>query len=364
MDSPMKTALVNCADSGPIESLVVMLKAAGYRVTVPDAPTVAELRRLGGLVLTNEQLVRTMGYEPHLPLPQGTVEGADLYVDVKAHQTYHRLVERWPSLQGKVLWYRINGGKPEHVVRRCKNCSIKQQYAQTYNVRCPDCEDCGDEVNPQCPVLTPNQWYSDGQTKANSSWSFYACWPPFHRYADYSSPRGARYGPPVCLIHNAEGWGYQRLIPEARKLGVRVFGRGSPDGLLDHRAVPELLRTALAYVHLKSSDAPGYALYEALAAGCPVVCTRRLIWRCRMQELLVPGETCLVFDRETHDGLTDEDVTNCTHEVETALTRLAFRDYNETIGLAGRDRLRKVMWSPDRAEDVDSFREFMRRNFN
>lgn len=367
----MKTAIVNCPDSGPVESLVVMLRSVGYRCHVPDAALSAELKKLGGLVLTNDYLVKAMGYEPHMPISSASpamMREADLYVDIKAHQTYPRLVERWPNLMGKVLWYRIQGGKPEHVIRRNDDGSVK--------------EDCGDEVNPPCPVLTPNQWYYDlvkcgqcGDVEIEPDmWHscggeflrhqpFYTCWPPFHRFHDYAGDRSNKYGPPICLIHNVEGWGYRDLIPSVRSLGVRIFGRGSPDGLLDHRTVPTLLKSCLAYVHLKSSDAPGYALYEALASGCPVVCTRRLIWRCKMQDLLVPGKTCLVFDRETHDGLTPDDVMGCLQEVYGHLEWLRNPEFNREIGLAGRDQLQKVMWSDQRPKDVDSLRQFMERNF-
>jgi glycosyltransferase involved in cell wall biosynthesis len=146
-------------------------------------------------------------------------------------------------------------------------------------------------------------------------------------------------------------------------MGVKIHGAGSPDGLVQHWEVPSLLRNALAYVHLKSSDSPGYSLYEALAAGCPVVCTRRLIWRSRMQELFSPGETCLAFDRETHDGLTEQDVAECTSEVAGHLERLRDPAENARIGMAGHRRLREVMWDAGRPEDVASLREFMRRHF-
>src|SRR6185295_9449260 len=101
----------------------------------------------------------------------------------------------------------------------------------------------------------------------------------------------------------------------------------------------------------------GYALLEAMASGCPVVCTRRLIWRCQMQELLIPDVTCLVFDRETHEGLTPLDVTNCTMEVSKHLQKLRDPAYNKQIGEAGRVQLHKLMWG-----DIGGFDKFMRRH--
>jgi hypothetical protein len=269
------------------------------------------------------------------------------------------LVKKWPHLKNKILWARINGGRPEHVV----------------NER----GDHGDEANPPCPILTPNLWYQcqtmgelhntiDVFNPVHTPWDgrAYARWPPFVRFDEYGPRSRPKHGwdAPVCFVHNLQGWGYGAVMGEFKRLfGLRRFGLGSPDGLVNHSVVPTLLRHALCMIHLKSSDAPGYALYEALASGCPVVCTRRLIWRCRMQDLLVPGETCLVFDRETHAGLTDEDVVNCVAEVKGHVEALQDVAFNRKIGDAGRERLRQVMWSEKKAEDVGSLRRFMVKHF-
>jgi len=187
---------------------------------------------------------------------------------------------------------------------------------------------------------------------------------------DYLFPRkepgagcGSRggYDAPLALVHNAAGWGYADLLGPLREVGVRVHGVGSPDGLINHREVGVRLSTALAYVHPKSNDAPGYALYEALVAGCPVVVPRRLIWRCRMGELLEEGVTCLCFDRETHDALSPEEVRACTVEVRQSLDLLRNVKLNAKMGLAGRERLLKVMWDADR--DGPGFADWMGRQF-
>lgn len=363
-------AIINCPDTGPLESLVVMLRSAGYACLYPDKELRSQLRSTGhDYVLEPQDLVERMGYERPFQLTPATprhMEHCELYVDIKAHKFYPHLCKRWPRLEGRVLWYRINGGRPEHVV----------------NAR----GDHGDEVNPPCPVLTPNQWYRvTGETEYQGqdqyghctiNWPtpwreslrqgrFYTCWPPFYRFGDYYDlqRRSGSNHPAVCLIHNVQGWGYQDLVPNMRALGVRIYGAGSPNGLVQHNQVPILLRSALAMVHLKSSDAPGYAIYECLAAGCPLICTRRLIWRCRMQELLIPNETCLVFDRETHDGLTPADVESCTAEVKQHLDRLTNPDENKRIGMAGHRRLRDIMWSEHKQQDVESLRDFFTHNF-
>lgn len=343
----MKLAILQVADTGPLESLVVMLRTAGYETCLPNDKLKRELRSLGcDTVLDIDSLVRGMGYDWPIELPEAGVADMALpgvvYVDVKAHRNAERIWRKWPNLQ--VLWYRINGGKPEVV------------------------QGCGDEINPPCPVLTPNRWYGlnenyiyDESDKCHEK--AYCCWPPFYRFNNYRFPR-ADGRPPICLIHNLAGWGYAALVETfRRKLGIQCYGAGSPDGLLTHEMVPNLLRHALCMVHLKSSDAPGYAIYEALAAACPIICTRRLIWRCRMQELLIPDETCHVFDRETHEGLTAEDVRSCTEEVAHHLEALKDPGENKRIGEAGRKRLLELMWSPNRSSDVASLRAFMDWHF-
>lgn len=347
----MKRAICQVADCGPLESLVVMLRAVGYDVYLPDERLKRQLRDLGcDTVLDLEGLARGWGYEFPMALPLAGPEAmawCDLYVDVKAHRNGPLIWKQWPHLQNKTLWYRINGGAPEHVIK-------------------PDGFDCGDEVNPPCPVLTPNQCY-----KESGPWSdkAYVCWPPFYRFKDYHDRRG-RHGfskdfqPPVCLIHNLAGWGYGKLGDGMRALGVRLLGAGSPDGLVQHRDIPSLLYVAKAMVHLKSSDAPGYAIYEAMAAGCPVICTRRLIWRCEMQDLLEPGVTCLTFDRIGHQELTDQDVVECLNEVRSHLEALSDPAYNREIGMAGYERLKHVMWSKDSTHDVQTLNDFMGRWFS
>lgn len=342
-----RLAVLQVADTGPLESLVIMLQSVGYECALPDRGLRDLLRTLGcDTVLEIDDLVRNWGYDEPIRLKTVSVRDldfslVDLLVDVKAQRNGPLIWKHWPEMRERTLWYRINGGAPEHVIRA-------------------DGFDCGDEVNPPCPVLTPNRWYADPGPWTEKS---YSCWPPFYRLGFYSPGDRHPSVPPICLIHNLAGWGYGAMIPSMKRLGVRLLGRGSPDGLLPHYAVVETLHRTMAMVHLKSSDAPGYALYEALAAACPVIVPRRLIWRSRMQELFVPGETCLVFDRETHDALSEQDVAECTREIREALERLRDPIENCRIGEAGNRRLLELMWNDKNPQHVESLRQFMERHF-
>lgn len=357
-----KKAILQVADTGPLESLVVMLRSVGYECFLPDTHVRSELRGLGcDCVLDIENLVAGWGYAQPIDLPiadKTMMQTTDLYVDVKAHRNGPKIWSKWPNLEKRTLWYRINGGEPEHVVKRDAEGNVT--------------EDHGDEICPPCPILTPNLWYSSpckhGALVRNCYCcqnKSYSCYPPFYRFDDYFTKHGRAhlYDDPICLIHNLQGWGYGKLTERIRALGVRCHGRSSPDDLIPHSQVSRELYSALAMVHLKSSDAPGYALYEGLAAGCPLVVSRRLIWRNRMQELFIPEETCLVFDRETHEGLTDRDVDDCELAIGTALGRLRDPVLNERIGMAGRERLLSLMWDEKKQEDIQSLGQFMERMF-
>jgi hypothetical protein len=341
----MKTAILQLADAGPLVSTVHMLETVGYKCYIPNDELRGVLKSIGcDTVLSPRELTRSWGYDPvSVPEtgPKG-MESCDLYGDVKAHRCLEFLVKKWPRLKSKILWLRINGGAPEHVIRA-------------------DGFDCGNERDPPCPVFTPNQWY-----KTQGPWTgrAYPHWPPFMEYDSYYPKYGRpkkNYFSPICLIHRVEGWGYQNLVEPMRDLGVKFYGVGSPDGLIQHSHVHHALSCAIAMVHLKSSDSPGYAIYECLAAGCPLICTRRLLWRSMLGELLIPGETCLVFDRETHDGLTPQDVVECTTEVRGHLERLRDPVENARIGMNGRQRLREVMWSAEK--NGAEFKEWMAKQF-
>lgn len=337
-------AIMQCADTGPVESLALMLESVGLEPRLPDGRLRDRLVGLGcDTVCDPAGLVAGMGYQP-LSIREASIDDlkdAAVFFDVKAHRNGPKIWPTWPELKDKTVWYRINGGKPEVTERG------------------------GDEINIPCPIITPNLWYGcdplgiDLGDKADSrfhghAWGgqAYAMWPPFVRAGDfYNQVRADEFEPPVCLIHNVGGWGYGDCVPKVRELGVRCFGsHGSPDGLVNHRDVAGLLAKAICMVHLKSNDCPGYALYEAICAGCPCVIPRRLIRRMKMQELFVPDLTCLVWDREGTDdyGRGGHDIDECAEEIGRCIERLKDQDFNRQIAMNARKRLDVLMWNPRR----------------
>ncbi len=337
-------AVIQCADTGPVESLALMLETVGLEPRIPDARLRDRLVGLGcDTVCDPAGLVSGMGYDPlHIETigVDGLIVDASVLFEIKAHRNGPLIWKEWPTLKSRTIWYRINGGKPEITERG------------------------GDEINIPCPILTPNLWYGcnpldiDLGDKADSrfhdaNWGgqAYAMWPPFVRAGDYyARERGDSYSDPVCLIHGVAGWGYGNCVDKVRTLGVKFYGsHGSPDGLVQHSDVPELLSKALCMVHLKSNDCPGYSMYEAICAGCPLVIPRRLIRRMKMQELFVPDATCLVWDQEGDDyGRGPHDPDEIAEEIKVCIDRLRDPELNRTIGTNARVRLDRIMWNARR----------------
>lgn len=339
----MKSALLQVADTGPLESLVVMLESVGYKCYLPNARLRDAIRTTGAdTVIEIGELVKHWGYEKPLDLPEVGMDfmhRCDLYVDVKAQRNAEKIWKFWPRLKDRTLWYRINGAEPEIV------------------------PGCGDEINPPCPVLTPNLWY-----RKEGPWTgrAYACWPPFLRWGSYFEKNGRekfQFNPGVCLTHNLYGWGYHELIDRVSAMGVSCYGVRSPAGLVQHTEIPGILSKALCLVHLKDSDAPGYSLYESIAACCPLIVSNTLIWRNEMYDLFEPNVTCLTFGKPSHDSLDAEGVNRCEAEIRAAMERLRDPVENERLGLAVHERLKSVMWSPNKKQDVEGLADFMRRMF-
>lgn len=351
-----KRCIINLADTGACESTALMLESAGYRCELPSSALIAELRHHGlENVLDVSSMVKDWGYaEPRLPRtaqPRDMFH-VDLFVDTKAHVNYGKIKAAWPSLN--VLWRCINGGDPNSEKRRA---------------------DTPLWANPPCPVLTDNQWYvcwicngygeqpwtddADRGPKpcatcngSGESRVSYTHFPPYARAADRNTMRSGMYWSgyraPVCLLHNAERWGYGAIIPILRSAcGVKFYGTNSPDGLLPHAEAMGKLAQASFLLHAKIGDTVAYAVIEAIFSLVPVVCTQFYIDECRLHALLEPGKTCLTFDP-----------TNAVESVMEIAAELADPERNLTLARAALARYADLQW-----RDTEGFAAFLQRHY-
>lgn len=315
----MKKAILNIADTGALESTAHMLESIGYECRRPDNKLIGEIRNAGlEGVYSIEELVQKWGYDYPNVTALATcldMENIDLFVDVKAHTNYERIVGKWPNLRDRVLWCCLNGGDP-----------TKRKDGLPWS-------------DPPCPTLTNNQWYV-------SIPDSYVCYPPYIHYKD--SLRMGHDGPPLCLVHNVMRWGYGGIVESLSKIGVKFYGGGddTPNGLLTHKKSIELLEKALCMVYCKVGDTVGYAVLEAMSIGCPLVCTEHYIQETRQHWLLEPNVTCLTFNPQ-----------DPVKSVQKILTRLSEGEENAKLGEVARKRLGKLMWNKER--DGEDFKEFM-----
>lgn len=330
----MPTAIINCADQGPCESLAFMLNRIGWEAYIPDESMLTVLRDAGcDTVLSPEGLVKSWGYEmPRVPRISHDMDQCDAFFDLKAHRNRDKILSVFPQWKNKIGWYRINGGEVE--------IHLTQEFL------------------PGVPIVTPNAWY---KFRADAYWM----WPPFveghNRESEARFDYHERTGDPICLIHNLKGWGH---LDVAEKLGgvVKCYGGSSPDGLIPHEKIWGTLGNAKAMVHLKSNDCPGYALYEAIYSGCPVILSRKLIWRMRQSDLWIEGETCLCYDVPGHQPRTERESALCAEEILCQLERLS-RDktLGTKIACKAFERLKSLEWPSN--SGVESFRSFMQKHF-
>lgn len=317
------------------DSLAVMLREAGIPALQTSERVRDQLKNAGCDTIVDAQgTAEGWGGELEVPLPKAfemDIRRRDAVLfDTKAHRNYTKIVKAFPNLAGRVCWYRINGGEPV------------------------DIEGKGPERDPPGPVLTPDLWYARTGPWSGRAYTF---WPPYasaHRYLDHKRPESL--DSPICLVNNLHGWGYEDVgLQLRREIGLRCYGTsGSPDGIISTKRLPEALCSAICYMHMKSVDAPGYALYEAILSGCPVVLPRRFISRTLTDALFVEGVSCLCFDKHTGDV----DVRACVSEADRCYEALKDPVYNQLIARNAFNRLKRLIWN-----DAEGLKTWIRKMF-
>lgn len=382
----MRLAIIQNGDTPQIESTAMQLAAAGYETRYCGRSLREELVKIGCDTVLSVEHMYALGYDlvdPRIqPATVKDMDRCDLFCEIKV-RNIDKIRTRWPHLRDRIAWWRVNGAQPEI------------------------CPKGGDEVNLTCPVITACFWYGTdryayklvphangtpcyvnryGSGQAQSSTEHeagnpavdpgpvtlgdngmaYVMYPPYPRMDDYlqvDRHRLQRYFPPFSLCHSVRAWGYGPIIDDCTALGVRHYGNNSPAGQIDHRQVRDVVASSLALVHLKSVDCPGWALYEAMLCGCPVMTGRLFKSRTLMVDLLVDGETCLEFGvpASLDYGRGPVNDAQCLSDIETGLEMLKLPAMNRDIGESGRQRLLNLMWQTDR--DGPVFKAFCESHF-
>ena len=366
-----KLCIFQNGDEPQIVSTAAMMKAAGYDTMYCGQALRQELSSAGCDTVLGPNTMESLGYDilPEYlkPAEPRHMERCDLFLEIKVRNV-PKITTRWPRLKNRIAWWRVNGAQPEI------------------------CPKGGDEVNLPCPVITACFWYGTeryrnavnsqqqasleheanqpardpGPVTYSDNGMAYVFWPPYphsHHYDIIDRSKLTTYDPPYTLCHSARAWGYAQIIDDCVGLGVKIYGNRSPAGQIQHQQVPSLVRTAKALVHLKSVDCPGWALYEAILGGCPVITPRLLNSRMIAYDLLQHGKTCYEFGvpASLEYGRGDMNFPKCLEDIKEALDKLSDPEENRRIGEAGRKRLHELMWNE--ARDGDDWRRFMKRHF-
>lgn len=312
----MPKVVLSGIDTKPAQSLTLMLESIGYEVSMLSDPAMARYRHKGYTGGVDKGLLDSMGYPSHqIPIVE-TVEGADIFVDLKIHDL-RTMLKIHPEVRG--VLYPINGGYDDY-----------EHYGLHF------------------PTITNNFWIQNA----------------YHVYSpmvgDFKPKEQMGTEPPVDLLHNAFNWGFKSYVQEiVDKTGVRVYGSyGSPAGLLNHKDVEKTLINANSFVHIKSSDCPGWALWEAFATATPVVVMGLFIARMKFEDLYIDGETCItwgdcIFEQDKEDPRIIREfmdkMPEAMEELYVKLELLKDPEYNMKIGRQGHELWKKkTEWTEEK----------------
>lgn len=323
-------AVLSGIDTHPAHSIILMLESVGYECVMLSDDAIDKLRTRGYVGGVKRGELDSMGYsEVQVPfVGVDALETCDLFVDLKtAHLDSFKLL--YPDK--KVLHFLINGGRDDY-------------------------ENCGFNY----PVVTANMWVEGDAFKT---------WLPFKNVHNLI-PRGKRtdFEAPIGLLHNAKNWGFGHMLERTiERTGVRIFGAGSPMGVMKNQNLAQIFEKTLCLLHIKSNDCPGYALYEAFEAGVPIVNCEQMLDRMRMRDLYIDGETCLLWGGDFYDkkycqetGMTKEwfkdDPEGVIDSMMVALEKLKDPEYNYKIGMAGHEQFKKLTkWTDEKRKAFGIF---------
>lgn len=211
------------------------------------------------------------------------------------------------------------------------------------------------EAESDYPTITAN---------FNMKNAFTCYWPYVNRLGLKPRKRLKTYDKPIDLCHGGFGWGFARYYKPL--MGeVDFWGFNAPLGALPQAAVGVKLSSALCLLHLKSNDAPGFALYEAFASATPVIVSQYFVETTKYHDLFIDGETCLIFGKDCvgwHTKHASEEPREVYDEIITEIRgmmeRLKNPEENYRIGMNGLfEWFKLTRWTKEKRDALRKYLE-------
>lgn len=317
-------AVLTGIDTKPAESLALMLESIGYEVFMLTDQAINNYHKKGYKGGVDAGLLKSMGYSDARIKPIDTVEGADIFFDLKK-KDLEDMLKIHPEVRGAL--YVINGGYDGY-----------EDWGLYY------------------PTITNNFWIKN----AYHVWS-----PPVDEYTPRTEPGTDS---PIGLLHNAFGWGFKSwLEPIIEKTGLRIYGDyGSPAGKIKNTEVEQYMKDSLCFLHMKASDCPGWALYEAFETATPIVLPSLLVARMKFEDMYINGETCITFgdnlftqdekDPRIIKEHVDDNMPAVIDEICEIVEKLKDPEFNKKIGMQGHLHWKKLTeWTEDKQRALKKY---------